>query len=66
MFNVLIKLRLLEVNPAKLVKNLNEKSGEREVYLSHKDFSRLFSNCPFGNVLSSKPCITRACEEAKH
>ncbi len=26
MFNVLIKLRLLEVNPAKLVKNLNEKS----------------------------------------
>ena len=41
MFNVLIKLRLIEVNPAKLVKNLNEKSGEREVYLSHKDFRRI-------------------------
>jgi integrase len=46
MFNVLIKLRLLEVNPAKLVKNLNEKSGEREVYLSHKDFHRIIQELP--------------------
>jgi len=47
MFNVLIKLRLLEVNPAKLVKNLNEKSGEREVYLSHKDFRLIVEELPF-------------------
>ena len=61
MFNVLIKLRLLEVNPAKLVKNLNEKSGEREVYLSHKDFQRIVEAvCPCGNVPLSRPCITRA------
>ncbi|MBI5247882.1 MAG: site-specific integrase [Desulfomonile tiedjei] len=46
MFNVLIKLRLIEVNPAKLVKNLNEKSGEREVYLSHKDFQRIVLQLP--------------------
>jgi integrase len=46
MFNVLIKLRLLEVNPAKLVKNLNEKSGEREVYLSHKDFRLIVEELP--------------------
>ena len=46
MFNVLIKLRLLEVNPAKLVKNLNEKSGEREVYLSHKDFRLIVGELP--------------------
>jgi integrase len=46
MFNVLLKLRLIEVNPAKLVKNLNEKSGEREVYLSHKDFHRIAQQSP--------------------
>src|SRR5271157_3756242 len=45
-FNVLIKLRLIEVNPAKLVKNLNEKSGEREVYLSHKDFRLIVEELP--------------------
>jgi integrase len=46
MFNVLLKLRLIEVNPAKLVKNLNEKSGEREVYLSHKDFRMIVEELP--------------------
>ena len=46
MFNVLIKLRLIEVNPAKLVRNLNEKSGEREVYLSHKDFRLIVEELP--------------------
>ncbi len=46
MFDVLIKLRLIEVNPAKLVKNLNERSGEREVYLSHKDFQAIVEQLP--------------------
>lgn len=46
MFNVLIKLRLIDVNPAKLVKNLNEQSGEREAYLSHKDFNRIIQQLP--------------------
>jgi integrase len=46
MFNVLIKLRLIEVNPARLVRNLNEKSGEREVYLGHGDFCAIVAHLP--------------------
>jgi len=46
MFNVLIKLRLIEVNPAKLVKNLNEKSGEREAYVGYKDFRLIVEELP--------------------
>jgi integrase len=46
MFQVLIKKRLVDVNPAKLVKNLDEKSGLREAYLSHHDFQGLLDRVP--------------------
>jgi integrase len=46
MFQVLVKLRLIETNPAKLVNNLKEKSGEREVYLSHRDFHAILNRLP--------------------
>jgi integrase len=45
-FQVLVKLRLIETNPAKLVNNLKEKSGEREVYLSHQDFRAILDRLP--------------------
>jgi hypothetical protein len=40
MFQVLMELRHVVVNPARLVKNLSEKSGERQVYISHEDFQK--------------------------
>ena len=46
MFQVLIELRHVDVNPARLVKNLNEKSGERQVYLSHGDFRPYIGGAP--------------------
>ncbi|MBI5250551.1 MAG: hypothetical protein HY912_13755 [Desulfomonile tiedjei] len=41
MLQVLTELRHLENNPACLVKNLSESSGERQVYLGHQDFCGL-------------------------
>ena len=46
LFQVLVELRHMDVNPARLVKNLSEKSGEREVYISSKDFCSLVSLLP--------------------
>jgi integrase len=46
MFQVLLELRQLEVNPARLVKNLSEKSGEREVYLSREHFEAMVTSMP--------------------
>jgi len=46
MFQVLMELRHVDVNPAKLVKNLSEKSGEREVYLSLQDFYEILDRLP--------------------
>lgn len=46
MFQVLVEMRYLEVNPARLVKNLSEKSGERQVYLSAAHFQILLSLLP--------------------
>ena len=46
MFQVLMELRHVDVNPAKLVKNLSEKSGEREVYLSLQDFYEILGRLP--------------------
>jgi hypothetical protein len=46
MFQVLMELRHVDVNPAKLVKNLSEKSGEREVYLSLQDFYEVLDRLP--------------------
>ncbi len=39
MFQVLMECRRVDVNPARLVKNLSEKSGERQVYISYADFN---------------------------
>lgn len=38
MLQVLVELRYLDVNAARLVKSISEKSGERQVYLSNRDF----------------------------
>jgi integrase len=46
MFQVLMELRHVDVNPARLVKNLSEKSGERQVYISHEDFQRILGFLP--------------------
>jgi integrase len=41
LFQVLVELRRLDANPVRLVKNLSQKSEEREVYLSFADFTRM-------------------------
>jgi integrase len=46
MFQVLMELRHVDVNPARLVKNLSEKSGERQVYISHEDFQKILGFLP--------------------
>jgi integrase len=46
MFQVLMELRHVEINPARLVKNLSEKSGERQVYISRVDFIRILDFIP--------------------
>ena len=46
MFQVLMDLRLMDVNPARLVKNLNEKSGERQVYISFDHFYQIVEKLP--------------------
>ncbi len=46
MFQVLIEARLIVENPARLVKNLSEKSGEREVYVSFHDFQSIVEALP--------------------
>ena len=46
MLQVLVELRHLDVNPARLVKNLSERSGERQVYLSWENFRKTEENLP--------------------
>jgi integrase len=41
MFQVLIELRHVDVNPARLVKPLSEKSSKRQAYLSCEEFHRI-------------------------
>ena len=45
-FQVLMELRLVDVNPALMVKALSEKAGQREVYLSFQDFQRVLDALP--------------------
>lgn len=40
-FGVLVELKLVDINPVRMVKNLSEKSGEREVYVSFNDFGHI-------------------------
>jgi integrase len=46
LFGVLIELQFLEVNPVRLVKKLNVKSGERQVYISYGDVHRIIEPSP--------------------
>lgn len=45
-FQVLVELQYVETNPARLVKNLSQKSEERNVYLSPRDVERIAGVCP--------------------
>ena len=46
MFQYLVEGRIFDVNPARQVKNLSEKSGEREVYISFADFCAILKHVP--------------------
>jgi integrase len=46
MFQVLIELKHIDANPARMVKNLSEKSGEREVYIGLDDFMGILNQLP--------------------
>jgi integrase len=46
MFQVLIELQHLDTNPARMVKNLSERSGEREVYIGFYDFNGILEQLP--------------------
>jgi integrase len=46
MFQVLVELRLIETNPCRLVKNVSQKTEERQVYLSLSDFDRIVDLAP--------------------
>lgn len=46
MYQVLTELQYLEVNPCRLVRNLSQKSEERQVYLSFEDVSHISECCP--------------------
>jgi integrase len=46
MFQVLIELRHVDINPARLVRNLSEKEGARQAYISFLDFQRILECLP--------------------
>ncbi len=46
MLQVLVELRYMDVNPARLVRSLSAKSGERQVYVSSKDFGKTLKRLP--------------------
>ncbi len=46
MFQVLGELEFLEANPCRLIRNLSQKSEERQVYLSVGDVSMVAAHCP--------------------
>jgi integrase len=46
MFQVLIELRYLDVNPARLVKRLSEKNAKRQMYISLADFQNILKLLP--------------------
>ncbi len=46
MFQVLVELRQVDTNPVRLVKNLSQKSEERQAYVSLRDVTRIVERCP--------------------
>jgi integrase len=45
-FQVLIEARFVDINPARLVKNLSEKAGQRQVYIGLQDFRGVLEHIP--------------------
>jgi len=45
-YQVLIELQLVEVNPCRLIKNLSQKAEERQAYLSKADVQLILDHCP--------------------
>lgn len=46
MFQYLVELRVIEANPCAFIKNLSQKTEERQVYLSREDVERIAAKCP--------------------
>lgn len=46
LFQVLIELRHMDINPARLVKPLSEKFSKRQAYVSYKDFQAILGHLP--------------------
>lgn len=46
MFQVLVELRRIDINPARLVGNLSEKASQRHAYISWQDFQRIVEQLP--------------------
>ncbi len=46
MYQVLVEMRLVYANPCRLLRNLSQKSEERQVYISHSDFEAIVDRCP--------------------
>ncbi len=46
LFQVLIELRHMDVNPARLVKPLSEKFSKRQAYIGYKDFQLILGHLP--------------------
>jgi hypothetical protein len=46
MFQVLVELQYVDVNPARQVRDLSEKTSERQVYISYKDYCRIIDLVP--------------------
>lgn len=46
LFSVLVELQYVVANPARMTSRFSEKSGEREVYISHRDIMRIVEQCP--------------------
>ena len=46
MFQVLVELQYVDVNPARQVRDLSEKTSERQIYISYKDYCRIIDLVP--------------------
>jgi integrase len=47
MFQVLIELRWLDLNPARMVRPISEKYAKRQAYISFQDFRRIVTQLPY-------------------
>ena len=45
-FRVMVEHQLIDINPCRQIKKLSEKSGQRQVYVSHEDMQRIIAECP--------------------